>query len=155
MGPKGSGGGGGVAVAASDRTRQDRMSERVTGRNLHFDAPSFFNATRVKENWFSLALIVAACCHTGRKVSCGKFGRFLHNWTVGKMPACCPQRVVGRGQNLHASEICRHPRRAEDSSPHLQTRGRFGQDARPASLDLRAAKASAAQIGRASCRERV
>src|ERR1035441_7549261 len=121
------------------------MSERFTGTNLPPDAPFLIDATRVKENWLSLALIVAACCHTGREVSCGKFGRFLHNWTVGKVMGCCPQRAVGRCQNLHASEICLHSRRPEDSSPHLQTRGRFGQDARPASLDLRAAKASAAR----------
>src|ERR1019366_9061580 len=145
MGPKGSGGGVGAAVAASDRTRPDKMSERVTGTNLPPHAPFLIDVTQVKENWLSLALIVAACCHTGRKVSCGKFGRFLHNWTVGKMPACCPQRAGRRCKTLHASEICRPSRRAEDSSPHLQTRGRFGQDALPASLDLRAANDDAAR----------
>ena len=34
-----------------------------------------FDAARVRENWFSLALILAACWETGPRASSGKFWR--------------------------------------------------------------------------------
>jgi YD repeat-containing protein len=51
-----------------------RLRERL--ENCFWARRRFIVAARVRDNWFSLVLILAPCCQTGSRVSSGKFCRF-------------------------------------------------------------------------------
>jgi hypothetical protein len=56
------------------RGRRERLDKRAVDQ---LTRRPFIEATQVRENWFSPALIVGASWQTGRRVSSGTFCRFF------------------------------------------------------------------------------